>query len=227
MLDRWAIKTYKTYPSLNMLRYITILLLLLSVGSGATLPEFRIDESRRWSLSFRYWSHCTPFESAGSYAFLAEVTKLGPEPPPINQQKLPLQFRSGTMKVHELLSPKLPMAAELAKVRELIVEGVDGLETGDRVIVFVDSEPYEGDYVINFHEGGCRVGIRLPPLDDLNFGAELQNHLLRSLRENRTSLRQLTSEELSAWITVDPAGVARQFQQELEMERLQWKRDAE
>ena len=209
-----------------MLRYITILLLLLSVGSGATLPEFRIDDSGRWSLPFRYWSHCTPFESAGSYAFLVEVTKLGPESPPIDKQEPPLRFRSGTMKVNELLSAKSPHAPELAKVRGLIVEGVDGLKIGDRVIVFVDSEPYEGGFVINFHEGGCRVGIRLPPLDDLNFGAELQNHLLRSLRENRTSLRQLTSEEISAWITVDPAGVARQFQQELEMERLHWKRDA-
>lgn len=80
--------------------------------------------------------------------------------------------------------------------------------------------------MINFHEGGCHVGIRLPAADDLDFGAKQQQHFLKAIREARTSLRQLTSEELSAWIIVDPAGIARQFQQELEMERLQWKKSA-
>ena len=202
------------------------MLLLLSAHAIADPPKFSIDDKGRWSLPLRYWSHETSFESAGSYAFLAEVTKLGPEVPPIEKQELPLRFRSGNLKVHELLSPKPSSSPELARVRELSVEGLDGLKVGDRVIVFVDPEPYEGGFVINFHEGDCHVGIRLPPADDLDFGAEPQQHLLKTIRDDRTSLRQLTTEELSAWIIVDPVGIARRFQRELEMERLQWKESA-
>ncbi len=202
------------------------MLLLLSAHAIAASPKFPIDDAGRWSLPLRYWSHVTPFESAGSYAFLAEVTKLGPEVLPIEKQEPPLRFRSGSLKVHKLLSPKPASSPELARVREVAVYGLDGLKVGDRVIVFVDPEPYEGGYVINFHEGGCHIGIRLPPADDLDFGAEPQKHVLKTIREGRTSLHQLTSEELSAWIVVDPAGIARQFQRELDMERLQWRKSA-
>jgi hypothetical protein len=39
-------------------------------------------------------------------------------------------------------------------------------------------------------------------------------------------LHQLTSEELRAWIIIDPVGIARRFQQEHEMKRLEWKKSA-
>lgn len=146
--------------------------------------------------------------------------------PPIERQELPLRFRSGSLKVHELLSPKSVALPELARVRELAVEGLDGLKVGDRVIVFIDPEPCEGGFVINFHEGACHVGIRLPSADDLTFGAETQAHILKTIREGRTELWKLTSEELSAWITVDAAGIARRFQRELDMERLKWQEPA-
>lgn len=199
------------------------MLLLCVVSLGGAPPKLPIDASGSWSLSLRYWCRQTPFESAGSYAFLAEVTKLGPEVHSAEKQALPLRFRSGNLKVHELLSPKPVGSPELARVRELSVDGLDGLKAGDRVIVFIDPEPYEGGYVINAHEGGCLVGIRLPPADDQVFGAASQELILKTLREGRTELRKLTTEELSAWITVDAAGIARQFQKDLDMERLQWK----
>lgn len=202
---------------------VFLMLLLLSTQVKPAHPKFAIDDSGRWSLPLRYWSHETPLESTGSYAFMAEVAKLGPEVPPAEKQELPLRFRSGILKVHELLSPRPADSLELSKVRELAVEGMEGLEVGDRVIAFVDPEPYEGGYVINYHEGGCHVGIRLPPADDLDFGAEPQQHLLKTIRDGRTSLRQFTAEELSAWIVVDPTGVARQFQKELDMKTLQWR----
>lgn len=205
-----------------MFRIVPVLF-FFSALFAADAPKFSIDDAGRWSLPLRYWSHSTPYESAGSFAFLTEVIKLGPEVPPINQQELPLRFRTGTVKVHELLHPKADKLPELARVRELVIEGTDGLNVGDRVIVFVDPEPYEGGYVINFHEGGCHVGIRLPPPDDLTFGEESQKHLIKSLRQSRTTLRQFSSEELSAWIAVDAVGIARGFQMELEMERLHWK----
>lgn len=208
-----------------MIRVFLLLLCCSSLLTGAS-PKFPIDDSGRWSLPLRYWCHETAYEAAGSYAFLAEVTKLGPKPPPVEHQKLPLRFRSGSLKVHELLNPRPVDFPNLAKVRELWVEGLDGLKLGDRVIVFIDPEPYEGGFVINFHEGGCHVGIRLPPADDLSFGAESQALILKTLREDRTELRKLTSEELSAWITVDAKGIARHFQMELEMERLHWKEAA-
>ncbi len=205
-----------------MFQVVTVLL-LFSALFAADAPKFSIDNAGRWFLPLRYWSHATPYESAGSFAFLTEVTKLGPEVPPVDQQGPLLRFQAGTVKVHELLHPKADKLPELVRVRELAVEGIDGLKVGDRVIVFVDPEPYEGGYVINFHEGGCHVGIRLPPPDDLTFGEKGQKHILKTLREHRTALRQLTSEELSAWIAVDAVGIARRFQMELEMERLNWK----
>jgi len=125
------------------------------------------------------------------------------------------------LKVLEILSPK--PNAELSRVKELAVEGLEGLKTGDRLIVFVDPEPYQGIHVVNFHEGGCHVGIRLPALDDLDFGAEPQSHILKTLREGRTSLKQFTADEIRAWILADATGIARAFQVELEMKRLQWK----
>lgn len=202
------------------------LLILTAVSLAADVPKFGVGEDGRWSLPLRYWSHWTPFASAGDHAFLATVTKLGPEVPANENQEPPFQYRTGTVKVLEFLHPAQDKVPELARVRELGLEGLEGLVIGDRVVVFVDPEPYEGGFVINYHDGGCLVGIRLPPLDDLELGKDEQELLLKTLREGRVDLQRLTSEELGVWIKVDPAGVARQFQRELDMERLQWKKAA-
>ncbi|MBE7494371.1 MAG: hypothetical protein HS117_05470 [Verrucomicrobiaceae bacterium] len=185
-------------------------------------PKTAIDESGRWRIGFRYWSHRTPYESASDHAFLAEVSKLGPEVPPPDRQQGPLRFRSGILTVIERLHRQTDKEPVLSKVRELSVEGMDGLKVGDRVIVFVDREQYKGGHVINYHEGGCLIGICLPAKDP-NMEDALVEPLLKSLREGRTTLRQLTSEELSAWIAVDPTGIARQFQMQLDLGRLEWK----
>lgn len=132
-----------------------------------------------------------------------------------------MRFRPGVLKVLEILSQK--PNSQLSRVKELAVEGLEGLKTGDRLIVFVDPEPYQGLHVVNFHEGGCHVGIRLPELDDLDFSAEPQNHILKTIKEGRSNLRQLTADEIRAWILADATGIARAFQVELEMDRLQWK----
>ena len=194
---------------------------LLAVPQWSSSADFAIDAAGKWTLGFRYWSHHTPFASAGSFAFLTEVVQLGPVISPDPDRDGPPRFRSGVLKVLEILSPK--PNSELSRVKELVVEGLEGLKTGDRLVVFVDSEPYQGCHVVNFHDGGCHVGIRLPALNDLDFGAEPQSHILKTLREGRTSLKQLTAEEIRSWILVDAIGIARAFQVELEMERLQWK----
>ncbi|WP_221306003.1 hypothetical protein [Prosthecobacter vanneervenii] len=181
-----------------------------------------IDAAGRWNLGFRYWSHQTPFASAGSsWAFLTEVVQLGQEIALTETESAPLRFRSGTLKVSAILGQK--PNSKFSQIKELVVAGLDGLRIGDRLVVFVDSEPYEGGYVVNFHEGGCHVGIRLPAVDDLEFGVRPQNHVLNTLREGRTSLKHLTAEEVQAWILADATGIARAFQVELEKGRLQWK----
>lgn|GEM_PF-2630535 len=203
-----------------MIRVLAVFF-MLAVPQWVSSADLAIDAAGRWSLGFRYWSHHTPFASAGSFAFLTEVVQLGPEISPDQNRDGPLRFRHGMLKVLEILSPK--PNAELSRVKELAVEGLEGLKTGDRLIVFVDPEPYQGIHVVNFHEGGCHVGIRLPALDDLDFGAEPQSHILKTLREGRTSLKQFTADEIRAWILADATGIARAFQVELEMKRLQWK----
>ena len=207
--------------SSTIMKRLLAVLFMLAVPQWGLSADFAIDAAGRWPLHLRYWSHHTPFASAGSFAFLTEVAQLGPEISPDQNRDSPLRFRHGLLKVLEFLSPK--PNSELTRVKELAVDGLDGLKTGDRLVVFVDPEPYEGSYVVNFHEGGCHVGIKLPALDDLDFGAEPQNHILKTIKEGRTNLRQLAADEIRAWILADATGVALAFQIELEKKRLQWK----
>ncbi len=198
---------------------------LLTAHGFADPPKLDVDGNGRWKLALRYWAHCTPFQSAGGYAFLAEVAQLGAQIPPVEEQDGPLRFRSGILKVREVLNPK--PAPALTAIKELSVEGLDGLKIGDRLIVFVDPVAYEGGYVINFHDGGCHVGIRLPPANDLDFGAGPQAHILKALRDGRFELWQLSDEEIFSWIIADAAGIARRFQVELEKKHLLWNKEAE
>lgn len=112
----------------------------------------------------------------------------------------------------------------MEKVESLSVEGTEGLRVGDRVIVLVDSEFYEGFYVVNHHNGGCILGIRLPPKDDRIFGKDEQNAFIDLLRKGK-DLRQLTPEEMNLWNELDPKGIGCALIREIETKHLKWDKE--
>jgi hypothetical protein len=175
-----------------------------------------------WRVPLRYWSHHPPFFDAGGFTFLTEVVSLGPEVPPQDQQELPLQFRTGMLRVKEVLTPAKGRPKEFEKIKTLDVEGTEGLKVGDRVIVLVDPEAYEGGFVMNYHTGGCILGLRLPPKDDLSFGKEEEKTVLDFLRSGRFLIETMTSDEMRAWMQLDPAGIAVELVREVEKGRLKW-----
>ena len=198
------------------------ILLVMSTARAAEPPILGgVDGA--WRVPLRYWSHEYPFQARGSITYLVEVSEIGAEPKKPTENDWALRFQSGRLRVLESLSPQSALSKQLSSTKFINVEGVEGLKKGDRLIVFIDTVPYEGFYVMNYRTDGCHIGIKLPPADDLNFGAKEQAVLLTSCRSGNSGLRDLSSEQLQAWIDADPAGVALAFKQELEAGGLVWK----
>src|SRR5689334_10914222 len=64
---------------------------------------FQITQDGTWDLPLRYWSKHPPFFELGQYIFLTEVMAVGRDIPPVEQQEWPLRFRTGTLRLKEVL----------------------------------------------------------------------------------------------------------------------------
>jgi hypothetical protein len=190
---------------------------------GASAPPPIGDKNGSWSLPLRYWSHQYVFDERDSFIFLTKVTWLGNAQRPKGEKDSRPFFREGSLSVLELLRGDIAKYPQLKKVKTLAVEGCNGLKVGDRLVVFVDSEPYEGLYVINFHRDASSIlGIRLPP-DDLKFGRDEQENFLRMLRGKQDDIQHMSIEHLQLWSQVDPNGVSNTLVRAIEGGRLRWK----
>lgn len=93
-------------------------------------------------------------------------------------------------------------------MRILDVEGADGLQVGDRLIVLVCREPYENGYVINHHEGTCILGIPVSPTAEAKLSDEEELVLLDYFRGSKFDVAQLSEAQMKVWRKLDPKGVA-------------------
>lgn len=184
-----------------------------------------------WNIPLRYWAHLSPVMDGGldGFIFLCEVAKLGPDI--VRKDELPSRFKTGDLTVLETLngSKRFPIFKTL---KTLQVEGCDGLQPGDRVIVFVDRELYEGGYVINNHEGtNCLLGHRLLRNGEAESEVELterrqsETKLVEFLKSGRSSIEKASSDDLHLLSTMDPEGVRKALIREREIKELSKQRD--
>lgn len=211
------------------MRRISIILIVFSIFSVSALQADSTIHNKpdtKWNLPLAYWCHVHPFHDTDSFIFLTKVTALGEDKPPISKQELPFRFREGDLQVLELLSPPVKESSVLAKVKTLHVEGTEGMKIGDRIVVMVCDELFDGLYAIKYHEGGCLVGVRLPLLSksDVHFdeNEKMQEDFLNILRKGKFNLRQLSEEEMNIWLEIDPKGIGKDLIHEIEMGRLKW-----
>ncbi len=208
----------KLYPIPR--RALLALSLVLSATTGhseeratpptASLPQVPqpkvVDGS--WNIPLRYWCELSPLvEGTGGFDFLCEVQALGDRI--LAQDQGPARFQTGVLKVIEVLHADTERFPALKTVRTLHVEGCEGLQVGDRLLLFVDSEPYEGGYVIDRHRGtNCLIGHRLACKDEKDADGESEAALLELVRKGRTTVSKATPDELRVLARMDPAGVA-------------------
>ncbi|MDB4265216.1 hypothetical protein N9891_00545 [bacterium] len=185
------------------------------------LPKAPIPDIRDgvWTISLRYWAHQAFVDSGVSdFRFLCEVTQLGPEPE--KEQVLPLTFRSGELKVLENLSAD---EAAFKTLKSLRVTGCEGLELGDKLIVFVDEEAYQGSYVINLHDEtnstlGHRFTRKAESQYDERHKKDLQ--LVELLRKGEIDVAKVSAEDLRTLSFMNPDGVREALIREREVREL-------
>lgn len=197
-----------------MNRPIALVLFTLAALLGSPLrsaepAEIKLDEGGKWSVPLRYWYHPNLFENADGFAFLVEVKALGPQPitPAPDHLESP-QLRKAELTVVELLSQGSGVPAKLAEVKMLDVEGAEGLSIGDRLVVLVARQPYEGGYVIDRHEGDCALGILLSPSSNAKLDASEEQQLLEYFKNPKPGFAELTPAEIKLWRKIDAKGVA-------------------
>ena len=175
-----------------------------------------------WSLPLRYWSHQYVFEERDSFVFHVKVVSLGTARQAKAENASRPFLQEGTLGVLELLNGDTTKYPELLQVKSLLVEGCNGLKVGDRVVVFVDSEPYEGGYVINYHQDASSIlGVCLPSKDP-KFGKDEQEKFLKMLRDKQEDIERMKIEDLRLWRQIDPNGVSAALIRGIESGKLKW-----
>ena len=183
-----------------------MLCVLGATSAASDKPKPKIHEGE-WVLPFRYWTSLSPvLDGTGGFDFLCEVKTLGDDVP--KQDRGPFRFKSGTLSVLEVLKADTDAFPEIKSVKTLAVSGCEGLKIGDRVIVFVDSEPYDGGYVIDRHAGtNCLIGHRLSKRGDEDYDAAANTALIELVRKGRTGVAGASADELHLLSKLDPDGV--------------------
>ena len=203
-----------------MRHLITALIFALLVKEAvAEQPQPNVKDAV-WCVPFRYWSSVSPVAvGTGGFNFLCKVVELSPDYP--EQQRGPGRFKSGVLEVIDILHADTKKFPALSQVKKLRVEGCEGLKIGDSVIVFVNSEPYEGSYVIDRHEGtNCLIGHKLSRNGDEGFDAEGNRLLLDLVKRDIPPVRNLKAEEIRALCIMDPSGVLQAMIMDVEMSEI-------
>lgn len=200
--------------------FVSLALIVMTATAMAVEPVQPDIKEGIWSVPFRYWSHLSPvLHGTGGFDFLCEVQALGKDVP--KQDHGPIKYKTGILKVLEVLNADTKLFPALKTLRTLQVEGCEGLRVGDRLIVFVDGEPYENGYVIDHHLGtNCLIGHRLARTDEEDADEASEALLIKLVKQGKTEVSHATTDELQVLALMDPAGVAKALIREIEMERL-------
>ncbi|CAN5912154.1 hypothetical protein BH11VER1_BH11VER1_18340 [soil metagenome] len=200
----------------------SLALFVVTVTAMAAEPVQPDIKDGVWRVPFRYWSQLSPIvDGTGGFDFLCEVKALGKDVP--RQDHGPFRYKTGILKVLEVLNADANKFPAVKTLKTLQVEGCEGLKVGDRLILFVDGEPYENGYVIDHHRGtNCLIGHRLARADEEVVYEDSEALLIDLVRKGRTNVSQATVEELHILALMDPAGVGHALIREVAMDRLKW-----
>lgn len=202
----------------TLVTFAALVIAAMVVAAGPVQPAIK---DGTWHIPFRYWAHISPaLDSTGGFDFLCEVESLGKDIPP--QDEGQRHFKGGTLKVLEVLHADTTAFPAVTTLKTLHVQGCEGLQVGDRLLLFVDGEPYEGGYVIDHHRGtNCLIGHRLARPDEDGVNHDREKLLIEMVRKGKASVTdEATPDELRALAMMDPAGVAEALVRRIEMGHL-------
>jgi hypothetical protein len=200
--------------------FLSLALVATALAVSAGEPPQPDIRDGIWDIPLRYWSKLSPvLEGTGGFDFLCEVQGLGEDVPA--QVQGPFRFKTGTLKVLEVLHADTKKFPAVKTLKTLHVEGCESLKVGDRLIVFVDGEPYQGGYVIDRHRGtNCLIGHRLARTEDDEVVKKSEALLLELVRKDKLQVDSATTDELRILAAMDPAGVAEALTREIDLGRL-------
>src|SRR6478735_6725916 len=118
-----------------MRSFLSLALIATALAVAAGEPPQPDIRDGTWDIPFRYWSKLSPvLEGTGGFDFLCEVQELGEDVQPQNEG--PFRFKSGTLKVLEVLRADTKKFPAVKTLKTLHVDGCESLKVGDHLIVF-------------------------------------------------------------------------------------------
>lgn len=134
---------------------------------------------------------------------IGEVVTIGL---PTRQSSEDSTYTRGRLQVNRILHCPRQYSKQVAEIRVIESDGFEGLQLGDRLILFM--VPYEGEYAIpTWSCLNSRIGVRLPGPGSSEYFDE---PAFIKMIENKLYLPadSLSADELRLWAKVDPCGVA-------------------